>query len=108
MTRVIFALMTASVLLAAQTPAAPATAVGTRRVNQQKRIGQGVSNGTMTAKETAKVENKEHAINKQVAADRAANGGRLTPGEKVQVNKEQNKVSSKIYKDKHNAATQPK
>jgi hypothetical protein len=42
-----------------------------------------------------------------VAADRAANGGKLTAGEKAQVNKEQNKASKNIYDKKHNVRTKP-
>jgi hypothetical protein len=39
-------------------------------------------------------------MNKQVKSDREANGGKLTPAEKKQVNKEQNKTSKEIKKDK--------
>jgi hypothetical protein len=39
-------------------------------------------------------------------ADRKANGGHLTQSEKAQVNKQQNKLSSQIYKDKHNSFRQ--
>ena len=81
--------------------------VGARRENQQDRIAQGVKSGQLTAGETAKLENQQKGINQQVAADRAANGGKLTPGEKQQVNKEQNAASKNIYNKKHNAKTQP-
>jgi len=82
--------------------------VEVRKENQQKRIAQGVKSGQLTAGETANLEKKEVAINKEVRADRAANGGKLTPAERRRVNAQQNKVSAKIYKDKHNAAVQPK
>jgi hypothetical protein len=62
----------------------------------------------LTAGETAKLENQQKGINQQVKADRAANGGKLTTGEKQQVNKEQNAASKNIYNKKHNAKTQPK
>jgi hypothetical protein len=78
--------------------------VGQRRENQQDRIAQGISSGSLTAKEAGKIEGQEKAINHQVATDRAANGGKLTPGEKQQINKEQNKESKNIYDKKHNAA----
>ena len=74
--------------------------VGERADNQQRRIGNGVESGKMNAAQTAKVENQEHQINKQVKSDREANGGKLTPAEKKQVNKEQNKTSKEIHKDK--------
>jgi hypothetical protein len=81
--------------------------VGQRRENQQDRIAQGIKSGQMTAGEAAKAENQQKGINKQVAADRKANGGTLTTGEKKQVNKEQNAASKSIYNKKHNAKAQP-
>jgi len=81
--------------------------VGQRRENQQDRIAQGVKSGQLTAGETAKLENQQKNINHQVAADRAANGGKLTTGEKQQINKEQNAASKNIYNKKHNTKTQP-
>jgi hypothetical protein len=80
--------------------------VGQRRENQQDRIAQGIKSGQLTAGETAKLENQQKGINQQVKADRAANGGKLTPAEKRQVNKEQNAASKNIYNKKHNANTQ--
>lgn len=81
--------------------------VGQRRENQQDRIAQGIKSGQLTAGETAKLETQQQGINKQVAADRKANAGKLTTAQKKQINKEQNQASKNIYKKKHNAATQP-
>ena len=81
--------------------------VGQRRENQQDRIAQGIKSGQLTAGETAKLDNQQKGINKQVAADRKANGGTLTASEKKQVNHEQNAASKNIYHQKHNAKTQP-
>jgi len=75
--------------------------VGQRRQNQQDRIAQGVRNGSLKAGQTAKLENREQGINQKVAADRQANGGKLTGQEKQQINHAQNKTSNKIYKAKH-------
>jgi hypothetical protein len=80
--------------------------VGQRRENQQDRIAQGVKSGQLTPGETAKLEKQQQGINKQVAADRKANGGTLTASEKKQVNREQNRASRNIYRKKHNARTQ--
>lgn len=82
--------------------------VGKRRENQQDRIANGIRNGSMTAGEAARTENREQGINQQVHADRAANGGKLTPQEKAQINKEQNGASRQIYRQKHNAKNAPK
>jgi metal-dependent amidase/aminoacylase/carboxypeptidase family protein len=85
----------------AATQPAPKSEVGARRENQQDRIASGVASGKLSAGQTAKLEKGETAINKEVKADRSANGGKLTAAEKKQVNKQQNKMSGKIYRDKH-------
>src|SRR6267143_5887609 len=85
--------------------AKPKPTVAQRKENQQDRIANGVQSGQLTAGETAKLEKKEAAINKETAADRAANGGKLTASEKKQVNRQQNQASKQIYADKHNANT---
>jgi hypothetical protein len=79
--------------------------VAQRKENQQDRIAQGVKSGQLTAGETANLENKEAAISGETRADRAANGGKLTPAEKARVNRQQNHLSNQIYNDKHNANT---
>ena len=61
----------------------------------------------MTAGEAAKAEKQQKGINRQVAADRKANGGTLTASEKKQVNHEQNAASKNISHSKHNLKTQP-
>ena len=76
-----------------------------RKENQQDRIANGVKSGQLTAGETANLETKEAAINGETRADRAANGGKLTPAEKQQINGQQNQLSKQIYNDKHNANT---
>src|SRR6266566_3761472 len=83
----------------------PKPTVAQRKENQQDRIANGVQSGQLTAGETANLEKKEAAINKETAADRAANGGKLTAAEKKQVNRQQNQMSKQIYADKHNANT---
>jgi hypothetical protein len=75
--------------------------VGQRRENQQDRIAQGVRSGSLKAGQTARLENREQGINQRVAADRQANGGKLTGQQKQQINRAQNKASRKIYKAKH-------
>src|SRR5690242_3872045 len=81
--------------------------VGQRRENQQDRIAQGVKSGQLTAGETARLEKQQQGINKQVATDRKANGGKLNASQKQQINKKQNAASRNIYRKKHNTKTQP-
>jgi hypothetical protein len=84
----------------------PKSEVGRRQENQQDRIAQGVKSGQLTPRETAHLEGREAAINKEVKNDRAANGGHLTPAEHRQVNRQQNRTSNAIYRKKHNSRVQ--
>jgi hypothetical protein len=84
----------------------PKSEVGQRQRLQQERIAQGVKSGQLTAGETAHLEGRESAINKEVHNDRAANGGTLTAAERRQVNRQQNRTSGAIYRKKHNARIQ--
>jgi len=77
-----------------------------RKENQQDRIANGVANGSLTPHETANLENKEAALNRETRRDRRQNGGNLTNKEKAQINRQQNRLSKNIYRDKHNAAHQ--
>jgi hypothetical protein len=77
-----------------------------RKQNQQKRIAQGVKSGSLTPKETARLETNEAKLNKEVHQDRKANGGNLTNKEKAQVNNQQNRLSKEIYNQKHDGQNQ--
>lgn len=72
-----------------------------RKVEQQERIANGVKSGSLSPAETARLEHKEGAINKEIRHDRRVNGGNLTNREKKQINRQQNRVSKDIYKQKH-------
>jgi hypothetical protein len=84
----------------------PKSEVGKRAENQQDRIAQGIKSGQLTAGEASNLEHKEAGINREVRNDRAANGGKLTPQERAQVNRQQNRVSNQIYNKKHNGRRQ--
>ena len=75
--------------------------VDARRENQQGRIAQGIRSGSLNAAQTARLEKGEAGINHEVNADRGANGGKLTSGERTQVNHQQNQMSRRIYNNKH-------
>ena len=82
--------------------------VGDRRYNQQQRIANGVKDGQLSPSETAKLEHQQQNINHHVAADREANGGKLTPEERKNINQRQNNASKNIHEEKHNEHTAPK
>jgi uncharacterized lipoprotein YajG len=75
--------------------------VNGREQNQQDRIANGEKNGTLTPGQASHLENREQHIDNQEKADMAAHNGHLTKGEQKQLNREQNRTSRKIYKDKH-------
>ena len=77
-----------------------------RAGNQQDRIAQGVQSGQLTARETARLERKESALNHEVRDMRAVNGGTLTPKDRAVVNHQQNRLSRDIDAQKHDGQSQ--
>ncbi|MGA9978438.1 MAG: hypothetical protein WBQ08_07380 [Candidatus Sulfotelmatobacter sp.] len=75
--------------------------VNGREQNQQDRIANGEKNGTLTPGQAAHLENREARTENQQRADMAAHNGHLTKAEQNKLNREQNKTSRQIYKDKH-------
>lgn len=82
--------------------AQPGTELNDRRVAQRDRIAQGIKSGQLTAAETAHIENREVNTNRSEVAMKAANGGKLTGGDKAALNRQYNHTSQTIYRDKHN------
>jgi uncharacterized lipoprotein YajG len=77
--------------------------VNAREQNQQNRIANGEKNGTLTPGQAAHLENREARTENQEKADMAAHHGHLTKAEQRRLNREQNKTSRQIYRDKHEA-----
>jgi 2-oxo-4-hydroxy-4-carboxy--5-ureidoimidazoline (OHCU) decarboxylase len=75
--------------------------VNGRETNQQNRIAQGVSSGTITPQEQAQLQRSGNRIQKQEGNDLARHDGHLTTGEKVRLNREENRRSRQINKDVH-------
>jgi hypothetical protein len=74
--------------------------VNNREENQQQRIGNGVKNGTLTSKQTANLEKRETSVQNREKADMAKNNGHLTKAEQRGINRQQNRISKSIAKDK--------
>ena len=74
--------------------------VNRREAKQQKRIGNGVSNGTLTSQQTTNLEKRETAVQNREQKDMAAHNGHLTKAEQRGINRQQNRISKSIYKDK--------
>jgi hypothetical protein len=75
--------------------------VNGREENQQKRIGNGVSSGKLTAQQTTNLEKRETSVQNREQKDMAAHNGHLTKAEQKGINRQQNRISKSIYKDKH-------
>ena len=93
------ALVLATCLGAAQQ--APAGEIQRRKARQQRRIGDGVASGRLSPQEGARLEHQEATLNKEENAMREASGGHLTPGERRVINRQQNQLSRRIYRQKH-------
>jgi WXXGXW repeat (2 copies) len=76
--------------------------VDDREANQQQRTAEGLRSGQMTSGEAARTNENQAKVAQQVHDERTANGGALTKAQKQQANKEENKNSKQIYKEKHN------
>ena len=74
-----------------------------RETNQQRRIASGVKSGKLTPGETRRLEHGEKRLQKNEKRDMAKNNGHLTKQDQRQLNRESNRMSARIAKDKHNA-----
>jgi hypothetical protein len=81
--------------------AAGAGEVDRRKQRQQNRIAAGVESGRLSPAEAGRLERQEAAVDREEHAMRDANGGRLMPGERRVVNRQQNRLSRRIFRQKH-------
>jgi hypothetical protein len=80
--------------------------VNRRETRQQKRIANGINNGSLTPKEASHLEKREASIQNQEQRDMAKHNGHLTKAEQRQLNRRENRTSRAIYRDKHNGQNQ--
>jgi len=83
---------------------AQAQNVNKRLQNQNGRIKNGVKNGELTRNQVDRLRSNDARIRSQELRDKSKDNGKLTGGEKKQLNKELNRNSKAIYRDKHDAA----
>lgn len=92
-------------LASAQTtaPAAPDRPPVNQRIeNQRDRIQAGVQNDQLTKGEATRLAAGDAAIHAEERVDRKANDGHLTNSEHRQINRQLNRNSRRIYRDRHN------
>jgi hypothetical protein len=81
--------------------------IAARKTDQQHRIAQGARSGQLTPHETSHLEHQEAHINHEERGMRAQDNGHLTARDRHTLARQQNAESGRIYRDKHNAATDP-
>ena len=77
--------------------------INQRQRRQQRRIHQGVRSGELTRKEVRRLEGGEAKIQRDKL--RAKSDGNFTPRERAKINRELNRESRQIYKEKHDNQT---
>ncbi len=77
--------------------------INRREGRQQARIAQGVKSGQLTPGETRRLERGEQRLQNNEKKDMAKDNGHLTKQDQRQLNREANRMSKRIYRDKHNA-----
>jgi hypothetical protein len=86
----------------APTPDDQHPTVNQRLENQHDRIQAGKQDDQLTKSEATHLRADDAAIRAQERVYRQANGGKLTKGERKQLNKELNQTSRQIHRDRHN------
>lgn len=81
--------------------AAPVEArINKRQIHQQHRIYNGVANGSLSARETYRLEQQQLGIARLEARSRADGGG-LNLRERARIENRQDRASRNIYRQKH-------
>jgi hypothetical protein len=75
--------------------------INRREAKQQQRIGNGVKSGKLHSQQAAHLEKREANVQNREQKDMAKHNGHLTKAEQKGINRQQNRISKSIYKDKH-------
>jgi hypothetical protein len=96
----------AAVLAAVSVPALAGTPVlDARQQNQRERIAQGVRSGELTAPETRRLVRGEVQLHRHERV--AKSDGVVTPRERVSLGRHADRMSARIYRQKHDAQSRP-
>lgn len=91
--------LSGTILFAQSNPLTKTKKLNHRQIHQSKRILQGAKSGALTKRETAILTRQEIKLQKH--KKRAKADGIVTPRERVKLNREANKLSRRIYIQKH-------
>ncbi len=78
-----------------------------RQHRQQARIAHGVRDGQITPQGASRAEANQARISREEHADRQADGGHLTAGDRHTIARQQNSTSNGVYNRNHNGYTDP-
>ncbi len=90
-------LLTTGLLL---TVAAHAQTINQRIDNQRDRIAAGRADGELNRRQARQLRGEERGLKQQERAERRADGGRLTPGQRGQMQQELNQDSRQIHRER--------
>ncbi len=79
--------------------------VDKRQQNQEQRIDQGISSGSLTKPEARRLEQGQKRVER--LESKAQADGTVTPAEKRRLEKAQDVQSKRIYRQKHDAQVKP-
>ena len=72
-----------------------------REFNQQRRIGNGIKSGALTARQGARLERHQMRMHRQIRDMRARHNGRLTMKDRRVITHRQKVASRRIFRAKH-------
>jgi len=75
--------------------------VNRREENQQQRIGNGIKSGKLNSQQASNLEKRETSVQNREKKDMSEHNGHLTKAEQKGINRQQNRISKSIAKDKH-------
>ena len=85
----------------AKTHEQPKSPIAKREFNQQRRIGNGIKSGALTARQGARLERQQVRIHRQMRSMRARHNGRLTMKDRRVITHRQKVASHRLFRAKH-------
>lgn len=104
MKRILLSIAAVSTVLAAApiaASAAPWQPLHQRQADLERRIDRGVRSGELTRREAVRLREDFRDLQRLEAHYRRTDGGRLTPGERADLDRRYDRLSQRVYAEKH-------
>jgi hypothetical protein len=95
-------LLSGAIALFLIAPAIPAQSIAHRVERQRQRINQGIRSGDLTPREAGNLRLQETRVRRESVRD-VRNGGGLTRFEHNTIERQQNRLSRRIYRQRHDS-----